>query len=339
MDRLDSKALISNQTFTFCTEVKIESSYEHLTDTAEMIIPKKIRYVKQDGSEANAITRGTNPLFKIGDPVTLYVGYNGNIKQCFSGYIFSLRQKFPLRFEFQDAMYLLKKKSFTFEIKEKKLSELIKMIMPETIPYEITADQNLGVFRVINSSAAGILDVLRKEHGIYSFFRDGKLWVGLATVQKLQTVHRFEFETPQLIDGDKLDYFTAEQRPIKVICKSIDKNDNQLEHSAGDSEGEVRTFYFSNYTETDLKTTAERLVKEWRYDGYDGYFTIFATPLVNHGDVIELVNTRIPEQSGGYLVSKVVTRYGWDIGGRQDVYIRQKIYDLVKNNSGKYVQK
>jgi hypothetical protein len=339
MDRLDSKAVISGQIFTFCTEVKIESSYDHVTDTAEIIIPKKIRYIKTDGSEANAITRGTNPLFKMGDPVTLYVGYNTDIKQCFSGYISTIRQKFPLRLESQDAMYLLKKKSYTFEIKGKKLSDLLKMIIPKTIPYEVTADQNLGQFRVVNSSAVAIFDELRKNHGIYSWFRDGKLYSGFATVQKLQKVHRFEFETPQLIDGDKLDYLDAEQRPIKIICKSIDKEDNQLEFSAGAADGEVRSFYFSNLNNKDLEDTANRLLKEYKYSGYDGYFTIFATPLVNHGDVVELINKRIPEQSGGYLVTKVVTRYGWDIGGKQDVYLKQKIYDLIPDANGNFIQK
>ena len=173
----------------------------------------------------------------------------------------------------------------------------------------------------------------------WAFFRDGKLWIGLAVVSELQSVHRFEFNTPQLIDGEKLDYVDARERPIKVICKSIDKNDNALEYSAGDSDGEVRTFYFSNYTEATLKSTAERLVDKYKYSGYDGYFTIFATPLVKHGDVIELINKTIPEQSGGYLTTKVVTRYGWDIGGRQDVYIKQKIYDLIDNGSGVYIQK
>jgi len=41
-----------------------------------------------------------------------------------------------------------------------------------------------------------------------------------------------------------------------------------------------------------------------------------------------LINNEIPEQSGGYICDRVVTRAGWGIGGRQDIYIKQKIYDL-----------
>ena len=77
-----------------------------------------------------------------------------------------------------------------------------------------------------------------------------------------------------------------------------------------------------------MYTNYQRLRTELRYSGYDGAFTTFATPLVNHGDVVELINPLIPEQSGGYLVPKVVTRSGWGIGGRQDITIKQKIYDL-----------
>lgn len=346
MDRLDSKitffdssGTIPAQVFDFCTEVKIESSYDNLTDTAEFVIPKKLRYITEDGAPVDSIVRGNNPLFIIGDKAKIEVGYNGALGVCFVGFIAGIRQKFPLRFNLEDEIYQLKKKSITLSLQNPKLSELIAKIIPEGVKYEVTAEQNLGNFRITNATAAEVLDELRTKHGVYSFFRDGTLYVGLSINKKLQKVHRFQFQTPQLIDGEKLNYVDAKERKIKVVCKSIDNKNTALEATAGDASGEVRTMYFNNYTLKDLQSTADRLVKEYRYSGYDGEFTIFATPLVNHGDVVELINLEIPEQSGGYLVTKVVTRFGWDIGGRQDVTIKQKIYDLYDSGNGKFIQK
>ena len=51
MDRLDTKSILSGQEFTFSTQITIDSSYDNLTDTASLIIPKRIKYRKEDGAE------------------------------------------------------------------------------------------------------------------------------------------------------------------------------------------------------------------------------------------------------------------------------------------------
>ena len=346
MDRLDSKLIFSDttgvrqdQVFDFCTEVTIESSFDNLTDTAEVVIPKKIRYIDSKGKAVDSITRGANPIFKIGDKAEVLVGYNGELGQCFKGYISSVKHKFPLQLTLEDSVFLLKKKSITLSKENPRLSELIAAIMPAGIKYEITAEQNLGQFRITNATAAEVLHELRSKHGVFSFFRDDTLYIGLSINPKLQSVYRFKFFTPQIINGDGLTYVDAAERKIKVICKSIDSANKTLQATAGDSDGETRTLYFNNYTLADLQATADKVKDQMRYSGYDGSFTKFASPIVKHGDVVELINSEFPEQSGGYLVTKVVTRFGYDIGGRQDVFIKQKIYDLTADGKGGYVQK
>ncbi len=335
MDRLDSKIEFRRafeaaavQEICFLTELNIDSSYDNLTDQAKLIIPKKIRYVKEDGTEADSITRGSNPLFKTGDEVKISLGYNGQLTQIFQGFISGIRQKFPLQFDLQDEIYQLKKNSVTLSLNNPSLSELLGLILPTGIVYEITAEQNLGKWRINDATPAEVLNELRKKHGIFSFFRGGILYVGLSVVSELQKVHTFNFFTPQIITAEGLNYLDATERKIKVVCKSIDDNNNTIEVKAGDDSGETRTLYFNNYTQKALEDTAKRLVNELKYSGYEGSFTAFATPAVNHGDIIELINSEIPEQSGGYICDRVVTRAGWGIGGRQDIYIKQKVYDL-----------
>ena len=346
MNRLDTSFTTSDpfgeflpQTFNFCTELTIDSSYNNLTDTAEIVIPKKIKYLREDGSPVDSITRGEEPLFKIGDKVNISIGYDSKINEAFRGFISGIRQKFPLRFKLEDELYKLKRFPVTVSLNNPSLDDLLGEVMPLGVLYEVTASQNLGKFRITNSTAAEVLNELRKKHGIYAFFRDSIMYIGLAVNPSLQKVHRFEFQTAQLITGDSLTYVDATERKVKVICKSIADDNATLEASAGDSDGEIRTLYFNNYSLADLQSTADRLAEEYRYSGYDGYFTIFATPLVNHGDIVELINRQIPEQSGGYIVIRVVTRCGWSIGGRQDVYIKQKVYDLIDDGSGKFIQK
>lgn len=338
MIRLDSEIILSNQVFTFSHEVSIDSSYDNLLDAGKIIIPKRIRYVDQQGNSVPNITQGADALFKAGDPVGISVGYNSKINKFFTGYIKGVRTKFPLLFEVEDEVYKLKQNRFNLTLKNPQLSELLAKVIPEGINYEVTAEQNLGNFRIKNASSAAVLDELRTKHGIFSFFRDGVLYVGLSVNPKLQSTHRFEFNTPNLINGDSLTFVDESERKIKVVCKSIDNNNKTLEAEAGDADGETRTLYFNNYNLTDLQSTADRLKNELKYSGYEGSFTTFVDPLVYHGDVVELVNRTIPEQSGAYLVTRVITRFGYNIGGRQDIYIKQKIYDLVEDANGNFVQ-
>tara|TARA_R110002126_G_scaffold89252_1_gene213375 strand:- start:1589 stop:2617 length:1029 start_codon:yes stop_codon:yes gene_type:complete len=338
MVRLDSKIELSAETFDFCTETSVTSSYDNLLDSAQVIIAKKIKYQNDQGKTIENITRGANALFKIGDTASISVGYNSLITKIFTGFISGVKTKFPLKFSLEDEVYQLKQNSFNLSLKNPQLSTLLKKIIPAGVEYEITAEQNLGNFRINGGSTAMILDELRKKHGIYSFFRDSVLYVGLAIVPKLQNTYRFEFNTVQIISGDNLEYVDKDERKIKVVCKSIDNANNTLEATAGDADGETRTLYFNNITLKDLQATADRLKDELRYSGYNGNFETFASPAVNHGDIIELINKEIPEQSGGYLCSKVVSNFGYAIGGRQYIYLKQKIYDLVEINGAFKVQ-
>lgn len=339
MIRLDTEIVLSSQVFNFCHELSIDSSYDNLLDSGTIIIPKRIRYVNQQGQSVPNITTGENPLFKAGDPCSISAGYNSRLAQFFTGFIKGVRTEFPLVFEVEDPVYQLKQNSFNLSLKNPKLSELLRKIIPSGINYEITAEQNLGNFRIKNASTAAVLNELRSKHGVFSFFRNGVLYVGLSVVPKLQSTHRFEFNTPNLINGKNLTFVDSSERKIKVVCKSIDNNNNTLEATAGDQDGETRTLYFNNYSLKDLQATADRLKDELKYSGYEGNFTTFIDPIVNHGDVVELVNRTIPEQSGAYLVTRVVTRAGYNVGGRQNVYIKQKVYDLVENESGEFIQK
>lgn len=339
MIRLDSEIKLNNQVFTFSHEVSITSSYDNLLDSGKIIIPKRIRYVDQQGKSVPNITQGADALFKAGDPVEISVGYNSRIVKFFTGYIKGVRTKYPLLFEVEDQVYKLKQNRFNLSLDNPTLSEMLEKIIPEGIEYEVTAEQNLGKFRIKNASTAAILDELRQKHGIYSFFRDGILYVGLSVNPKLQSVHRFEFNTTSLISGESLTFIDESERKIKVICKSIDDNNITNEAEAGDADGETRTLYFNNYTLKDLQATADRLKDELKYSGYEGNFTTFVDPLVNHGDIVEIINRTIPEQSGAYLVTEVLTTFGYNTGGRQRIYIKQKVYDLVDDGNGNFIQK
>jgi hypothetical protein len=321
---VNSKTEFETVTFPFTNEIEIESSYNQLSDTGRIVIPRNINFVDDFGRVISDVTKGENAVFKRGDSVKISMGYDQKSVERFKGVISGVRNKFPLEMEFDDQMYFLKQNSLTFTMDNPTLPQLLKKIIPEGVKYEITKQQTIGEFRVSDSSTAKILDELRQKQKIFSWFRNDILYIGLSFVPELQKRHKFEMYY-NIIDGDSLKWVNAFDRKIKIKAVSILDDNSRVEATAGDEDGAIRTLFFENIKEeNELLEIAESHVNEYKFDGFDGSFTTFGDQWVNHGDIVELTNPKIPEQNGNYLVDKVVTNCGMN-GLKQTISIKQRV--------------
>lgn len=339
MKQLTAEILINGIKFNFINEIEIVSSYNQLTDTAKLIIPRKINFRDKNGNPIETFSRGASAVFKRGNPVEIKLGYDHKNTTRFKGKISGMIPKQPFEFSFEDEMFSLKEKTINATYVNPSLKQLVADIIPKSIKYEITRDQNLGDLRVTNSTPAQILDKLRSEYFIYSFFRNGILYIGNSVVPKLQKTIRFEIFKNIIDDGENLQYINDFDRKIKVVAKSILDDNTELKHETGDSDGETRTLYFTNIkSEKDLEIKAKSCVNKLKYSGFEGSFETFLTPIVQHGDLVEIINPQFPEQSGGYLVDEVTINAGTGTGGRQKISIKQKVYDLNKQGDQYIIQ-
>jgi hypothetical protein len=337
MEQLSSKMVISGVDFDFMASVEITSSYNQLTDIASIVIPRKINFTDKNGRPVQNIAKGESAVFKRGDDVSIAMGYNHETIERFKGVLSGVKNKYPIELSAEDEMYKLKSTTLTFSVENPQLSDFLKKVIPSDIKYEVTAEQNLGDFRVNNATPAAVLNELREKHGVFSFFRDGILYVGLAIVPKLQKTVRFTM-FQDIIDFSGLQYINDFDRKIKVVAKSIQSDNTELTATVGDADGETRTLYYTNITSLkDLETKAKANIEGLKYSGFEGEFLTFVTPKVNHGDIVEIINPQIEEQSGGYTVQQIVTYCGMG-GGRQKINIKQKVYDLEKSGNS-YVKK
>ena len=324
MYQVTSKTEFETVTFGFTNDIEIESSYNQLSDTGKITIPRNINFVDDSGATITDVTKGENAVFKRGDSVRISIGYDHKIVERFNGVISGVTNKFPLDIRLDDEMWKLKQNTHTFTLENPTLDQLLKKIIPAGVDYKVTKKQTLGDFRVSDASTAQILDELRKKHKIFSWFRGGKLYIGLSYVPELQTRHGFTMYD-DIIDGDSMEYINAFDRKIKVKAISIQDDNSKIEAEAGDADGSTRTLHFNGISdENELLKIAESHVEEYKYDGFDGSFLTFGHQWVEHGDIVDLTNPKIPEQNGSYIVDKVVTKCG--MGGiRQIISIKQRV--------------
>ncbi len=319
---------IGNYTFNFCNEVEINSSWENLTDTAKITIPKNIRF-KKDGIFTDAITSGPDALWKRGDLVSLSLGYDDNNANLFTGVITKISPKFPMEFECQDNMYVLKQTTIPRYSKSNvTLNQLIGDILPSGYEFE-TEDITLGKFIISSASVAEVLDYLKKKFGITSYFKNGVLYSGFAyksaTIDTIATgtLKVFDFNK-NIIDASNLEYIRDDDTNLKVTAINILPNNTRESVTVGDNLGEQRTLYFYDVTTSELNSLANEALTKYKYEGFTGSFLTFLQPTVQHGEAIQLIDNTIPDRNGVYLVKRVITRFGQG-GGRQEIHLDRKI--------------
>lgn len=332
MLQVDSRTKLGKYLFTFVNSIEITSSWENLTDTAIIKMPKKIR-LKATNEEINAVISGDDAFWKRGDIAEINLGYDANLKRRFIGTVARVFPKVPIEFHCEDDMYHLK--SFTVEKYSSRKARptqshvTIKEVLTDIkCPIPFTAeDITIGDFTISRTTIAEVLEYFKKTFGLSSYIReDGSLYVGFAYTPNisLEALPVFKFNN-NIIDGDNLEYYLEDD--VKIKCRAINiKSDNSKhEEVFGDPNGEERTLYFYNVKNDQLAKLADEKLKLLRYTGFRGDFKTFLEPMVRHGQAIRLVDDYFPDRNGVYLVKKVVTSLGVSEGGRQRITIDRKV--------------
>lgn len=317
MRQISCHIKVGDYVFKNVVEVKTESSFENLTDTATLTLPRKLQFQKK------TIT-GDSGIFKPGDAVKISLGYDFKNELIFSGYLTDIKPGTPLEFRCEDEMYMLKRGNLggNFRDVNTKLREVLEYTLPG---YNIVCpDTIVGNVRLTNSTPAQVLNMLTRTYGFKAWFRERVLYVGLAWWPELQQNPPPKFTFNWDIIKHDLTYQTAESVRLRVRAVSIQKDNTTIRVEVGDPEGELRTLTYYNIPKKELADFAKMELERMRYTGYRGKFTTFGTPLVRHGDRVELVDRTIPDRNGLYIARSVETTFGQH-GYRQNIELGPKV--------------
>jgi hypothetical protein len=353
----------------FITHLEIHSSWKNLTDTASLRFPKSIVVRTAGGSDYDISGQGRNlvagdanqpPFFMRGDRIKIeacYWHYDSQgieiqepFVELFNGFVTKVYVGVPVELEAEDYMYRLKQvkaanklyKGSQYNI-EDVVKDLVAQFNAASPNDQITfqappggVTTNIGDFRVQDNTIAQVLDWLRTNAHINSWFRGTALHSSLITyypgeAQDPAPIFVFNSINANILPGAELEYTRSDDVRMGVKAYSVQKEltsklnvngkkqsvHKRIEAFVGDTEGEIRTYYSAN------ATTKEQLIKEatewmrrWHYEGFRGSFTTLGEPVVFHGDQIEIRDMAIPDRNGRYFVKAVTRQFGKD-GYRQ----------------------
>lgn len=309
MLRLYSKITIGDLVFDYVTDIRILSSWDTLTDTAEITLPTNIT------NKDNAYIKD---IIKVQDAVKIELGYYPNLTTRFIGYVSKVIPESPLKVMCEDESFKLKLQNIDkYSAKNVTLEKLITDNYSGTVSI---VDANLGNFRIDRVSMIKVLQEIKNKYKIYSWFRDGILYSGLAYNPEAGESYNFSFQK-NIIEGSEL--VKLDESELNTVAHGIStqKDGTKIEvysyyengeivTSTGNPGGDVNTLSIPNKTKAQLTELTERWLPNLYYSGFKGRFETFGEPAVNHGDVAVIEDLKFPEKNGNYVIKSVMIEFG-----------------------------
>ncbi|WP_312091093.1 late control protein [Chryseobacterium sp.] len=319
---LTCKIEIGKYIFHSVNEVEITKSVTELVDMAVIKMPTKFKI------RSNNEQKYIEEVIKPGDSVKITLGYEGKYEGVeFTGIVKKVNPKIPMEIHCEDAMWLLRRKNISKSWKKTTLKEVLQEIVSGT---EIKLSKKIPdvaleswIIRSKNGTQA--LQEIKETMAMSVFLEDdGTLYCGLQ--QSTNIGQRVKYDLNYNLVENNLEFKTADEKKIKVIYSWTDKKTNKKKtYTAGDEGGEERKYNLTAvYDEKVLQSMADKVLKEAKYDGFEGDVTSFLIPFATRGMTAELIDKEHKNREGNYFIKQVVTTYGTS-GARRKVTIGNRL--------------
>lgn len=297
------------------TEIEYESTWKEMTARGSLILPRNVRYFDK---------YNVREVFRRGDSLTVYFGYDGNNYKEFEGYISEVSADIPIVIKFEDEMFKVRKIPVNFSSKNTSLKELLKTIIPD---YEIDSLEGvqLGAVRLSKTAVGPVLEKLQSDWGLYTYMRGKTVVCGKYYADESE-YKPINFNLERNCVSTSLNYKKKEDISLKIKVVSTLSNGKKIEvENIGDKDGNERQLTFYNI---EVKAELERLGKleyeKYKVDRFEGSFTAFGVPTVRHGLKVNLKSYLYRDRNGKYYIEKVVKKLS-PSGIRQDITLGDKV--------------
>ena len=294
------------------SEVEIESSWKMICSTAQVVLPRNIKDFNQNK---------VKDWFKRGDKVEIYLcyGLDEDLILEFSGYITQVSADYPITIKLEDEMWRLKQIPVNFSSKNEKLKSFVQKYVTD-YPILIDAEVPLGAVNIKNKTLGEVFKKFQEDLSLYAFIRNGKLVVAKPYSDVTDKIPVFDLER-NCVSND-LNYLSKEERTVKVIAESVQnfaKTKKKLKFELGDPDPKTTiNKTLSVTTLNDLQAEVRRIYDLYKKEGFDGSFTTFGIPSVQHGQKVKITSSLYNDREGVYYIDSIKKKFSRD-GYRQEI--------------------
>jgi len=313
--------------------VKINKSVYEYADRAIIKIPITARIIL----DGQVITESaeTAKKFDEGDNVLIKLGYNGNLKNEFEGFISRINFSSPLEIECEGFSYQLRKKTYLKTFSNTELKSVLEYLIQGT---GIKLDSDIPSFKIEklilkNNNGIEAIEKIKKisDNNLKIFFTGNLLYAGLEYLN-LKADVKYRLGWNVIKDGNlkkreaknlniTVHYIGENKDGSKEVVKSMHNKTVELSSIPGET---IKITTHAIRDKNTLKGMADSKLKSLSFDGYEGKITAFGTPYCEPGYRAILEDNKFGERSGKYFVESIEVNYS-QAGFRRQVGIGAKL--------------
>ncbi|MEI6898255.1 MAG: hypothetical protein WCL00_00125 [Bacteroidota bacterium] len=306
MYKVDWKILFEGKKvfkLNFLQSVEIHESVDILSDTAVIKLPGSMI-----GKQLEVETK-----LKVGDKVTIELGYNGNLKTEFKGFLQSIStDDGSITLTCEDGIYQtrisVKDKEFV-NCTSKDVAQYVVDQVNLSLTHKITlicdCEMKYDKFVVSKANGHDVLSKLQEESKGNIYMKGNELHFHHAYLEKFGET---SFDFFMNIEKNELKYRRADDRKFEVEVEGIGKDGKRTVVPVGTTGGEKRSVKISGVTDkTTLQKRGEEELKYLVFDGYEGSFTGWLIPDCHPGYSCKIKDQDYEFKSGTYYVVAVTT--------------------------------
>jgi hypothetical protein len=323
---MEYKIMIGKYRVTMLDSVTIVKSVENLSDTALIVIP---------GTNINE-AKGVEGKINVGDAVEIWLGYDGNLKMEFKGYLNIIStDDASIKLECEDALYLFRKSIKNNEYKNINLKSLLTQITGEVnginrenktpTNYRLKCDYDFTweKFTTYKTTAFEVLKKVQDEIKANIYFKDETLHIH-PPYSEIANEKAVAFDFAVNVEKADLKYVNAKDKNIEVEVYFTRPDGSKVSDKIGNSGGQKISRLVGAADEQSLKNAAKSEYDLWVYDGYEGSITGWLIPYVEPTYKISLHDGEYEYKNGNYYVIATETKFSRN-GGERKITMGRKI--------------
>jgi hypothetical protein len=312
------KIKIGKYTLKALDRVTVKKSVETLSDTARIVIPGTYMNERLDVKDK----------LKVGDTVSIKLGYDESLNEEFSGFIKSIETNdASVTLECEDSLYLWRKTVKNKEYKQVSLKSLLETIAAEidtTFKIESSYDFGYDKFVVFQQTGYDVLKKIRDEIKADIYFEGNTLHVH-PPYEFIKNDKPVIFDMTRNIEKADLKYVKADDKKVEVKVTMIKPDGKRESETHGRPGGTVIEKTLYGASEGKLKEVAKSILNAWSYDGYEGSITGWLLPFVEPTYRVKIIDFERPEtKNEQYFVTATETNFS-SAGGQRKVIIGKRL--------------
>jgi len=317
MKRMTSAITIGGHEVRHVVAVEVDKSVDMLQDVATITLPATL-YGK---------TLNIDDKVKRGDVVDIDVGYDGENRNEFKGFVSTLSNDANIVIKCEDAMFLWRKAVKSKEYKSVAVVAILKDLAAQIGGFEVVAAKGAEAvkfdkFTVADADGVEVLQKIKEQTKMNIYVRDKELHVALPYYEQMGKVG---YDFAKNVESASLKWLRADERKVQVKVIGIAKDNKRTTVTVGESGGDTITL--NRYKVTDksaLRAIGEAEIEQYRIDGYEGSITGWLQPYCTYGYFATIRDKDYPSREGEYYIKAVKVTFD-DGGGKRQVTLGKRI--------------